>query len=119
MDYQYLRDLEEMGEVSFIPSGLKERVYVKALLDSVSPTDQFSSGAIRKLLNEALSDEDLKTLCYDYFRPVYDEFGSQMSRQEKIQLLLEHCERRQQLDELLTYVKKTNPKQYNRFISTV
>ena len=116
VDYQYLRDLEEMREISFVPPGLKQKVYVKELLDSIRPMGQFASSAIRKLLNDALSDEDLRTLCYDHFHSVYNEFGSQMSRQEKIQLLVEYCERYDQFEKLLTHIKGINPAQYDRFI---
>ncbi|MBE7549636.1 MAG: GTP-binding protein [Anaerolineales bacterium] len=116
VDYQHLRDLEEMGEISFVPPGLKQKVYVRELLDSVRPTGQFSSGVVRRFLNEAFSDEDLKVLCYDHFRSVYDEFGSQMSRQEKIQRLIEHCEKHGQIEDLLTHLKENNPAQYHRFI---
>ncbi len=35
VDYQYLLDLEAMGEKSFVPPGLRERVDVRALLDGV------------------------------------------------------------------------------------
>jgi hypothetical protein len=35
VDYQYLRDLEEMGETHFVPQGLRQRVSVKKLLDGV------------------------------------------------------------------------------------
>jgi hypothetical protein len=69
-------------------------------------------------LNEALSDEDLKTLCYDHFRSVHDEFGSQMSRQEKIQRLIEHCEKHGQIEDLLTHLKENNPVRYNHFIQS-
>ncbi len=37
IDYQYLLDLEELGEDSFIPPGLKIRVNVKQLLNGIEP----------------------------------------------------------------------------------
>lgn len=37
VDYEHLLNLEEMGETSFIPEGLKERVTVKQLLDGIEP----------------------------------------------------------------------------------
>lgn len=39
VEYQYLKDLEEMGEESFIPPGLKQRVNVKQLLNGVESED--------------------------------------------------------------------------------
>ena len=35
VDYQYLLDLEEIGEATFVPPGLKRRVSVKALLEGM------------------------------------------------------------------------------------
>jgi internalin A len=122
VDYQYLRDLEEMGEAYFIPPGLRERVSVKALLDGVEPEQvrrggrgDSNSGAIRELLNIAFSDEELEIFCYDHFRPVYEKFSPQMSRSGKTQLLVEFCERQEQIDKLLAHVKQINPKQYDKF----
>lgn len=77
-----------------------------------------SSAVIRKLLNDALSDDALKELCYDHFRPVYDEFGSQTNRKEKIHSLIEYCERHLQFDKLLTRIKELNPEQYSKFFAS-
>lgn len=45
IDYQYLRDLEEMGEAYFVPPGLRERIGVKKVLDGVDePLRQEISG---------------------------------------------------------------------------
>jgi internalin A len=40
VDYTHLLTLEELGETSFIPSGLKERVSVRQLLDGIEPEEQ-------------------------------------------------------------------------------
>ena len=29
---------------------------------------------MRSFINEALDDDTIRTLCFDYFRPVYNEF---------------------------------------------
>jgi hypothetical protein len=70
---------------------------------------------IRDLLNAALDDEALNTLCFDHFRPVYDQFSVGMSRTDKIQRLVEHAERFVQIPQLLTQVRALNPAQYALF----
>jgi len=37
VDYKWLRDLESLGEETFIPPGLRERISVRQLLDGVEP----------------------------------------------------------------------------------
>ena len=39
VDYDYLLDLEDLGEESFVPVGLKRRVDVKQLLDGIEPEE--------------------------------------------------------------------------------
>lgn len=124
VEYQYLRDLEEIGETHFVPPGLRERVSVKALLDGLEPEQvrrgrrgDYDTRAIRELLNLVLPDEDLNIFCYDYFRPVHAKFALQTGHQEKIQLLLEYCEQHRRLDELLTYIREINPTQYDALMS--
>lgn len=75
--------------------------------------------AIRQLLNATFDDEALKIFCFDYFRPVYDKFASDTDRQRKIQLLIEYCEKLDQFDRLLTLLEEFNPKQYDKFISSI
>jgi len=38
VDYKWLRDLESLGEETFIPPGLRERISVRQLLDGVEPS---------------------------------------------------------------------------------
>lgn len=71
--------------------------------------------AIRQLLMSALVDEELTTLCYDHFYSVYEEFSTGMLKEQKIQRLIEYCERHAQLDRLLSIIKQLNPAQYSRF----
>ena len=76
---------------------------------------KYNSAAIRDLLNAAFNDEELTTLCFDHFRTVYDNFSAGMSKGQKIQFLLDHCTRHDQLDTLLNRVRERNPAQYARF----
>ncbi len=67
------------------------------------------------MLTVAFSDEDLTTLCYIDFRPVYDDFSMGMTKGQKIQLLIAHCERTGETGRLLEAVRQARPAQYNRF----
>ncbi len=73
---------------------------------------QPSTVAIRQFLTESFSDEELATLCFDYFRDVYDDFASGMTKGQKIQLVLERCERRDVLPNLLAAIQRARPEQY-------
>ncbi|MCA9734850.1 tetratricopeptide repeat protein [candidate division KSB1 bacterium] len=71
---------------------------------------------LRKLLVNAFSDEELTDLCFDYFRPVYENFASGMSKGAKTRRLLDYCIRQDQIEILLELVEKQNPGQYNHFL---
>ena len=76
----------------------------------------YNTATIRELLRVAFDDQELTTLCYDHFRPVYDRFTAEMSRLSKIQLLIDHCARREEFDRLITLVQEINPKQYYKMM---
>ena len=78
----------------------------------VSPRSEgYDMAVVRILLNQALSDEELTTLCFDHFPPVYDTFSAGMARTVKIQHLLEYVEKRQQVALLIECVEEINPAQ--------
>ena len=69
---------------------------------------------IRQYLTNAYSDEELTTLCFDYFRDVYDSFAAGMTKTQKIQLLLDHCQRREVMPDLRTDLERDRPDQYRK-----
>ena len=79
------------------------------------PTSRWNTAAIRELLTAAFNDDELTTLCFDYFPPVYQELTSGMTTGQKIQRLFDYCQRRDQFDALLALVHERNPVQYARF----
>ena len=74
---------------------------------------------IRKLLTTAFSDPELTNLCFDHFPEVSETFGSGMSKPQKIQHLLEHCQRKLEVERLLELVQAQNPRQYARFAAAL
>ena len=84
--------------------------------DNVSgQTANWDIGRVRDFLMQAFSDEELTTISYDHFRPVSDNFTVGMSKTQKIQQLLDYCNRQDQLKALLEISKMQNPYQYQRF----
>jgi formylglycine-generating enzyme required for sulfatase activity len=69
---------------------------------------------IRQYLTSAYSDEELTTLCADYFRDVYDNFTTGMTKTAKILLLLDHCQRREGMPNLLAALERDRPEQYRK-----
>jgi hypothetical protein len=78
---------------------------MKGVLGMTSVT----SAQVRARLTQALSDEELTQLCYDHFRSVYEQFSAGMSKSDHVQRLLDYCERRGQVEELLAHVREINP----------
>ena len=70
---------------------------------------------IRQFLKDAFSDEDLTTLCFDHFRDVYESFSAGMTKTQKIQLLIEHCQRRGTMTDLIAVLAQTRPAQFQQF----
>jgi hypothetical protein len=85
--------------------------------DRAEVPTRYDTNTIRQLLHEALDDEGLTALCYDYFRDVYEAFAAGMSKYDKVQNLIEYCDRQGQLDKLLDQVRQLNPYQYEQFRS--
>lgn len=67
---------------------------------------------LRTLMLEAMNEEEFDTFCADYFAAVCVEFGSQMSLQQKVFLLIQHCKRREAIKTLVARVQEFNPAKY-------
>jgi hypothetical protein len=72
----------------------------------------FNTADVRQFLTDYFSDEELTTLCFDFFPEVYNSFASGMSKNQKIQLLIEYAQRREQLAGLLKILQQQRPAQY-------
>ena len=70
------------------------------------------TAGIRRFMVDTFSDEDLKTLCFDYFRDVFDDFTTGMTKGQMIQLLIERCVRRDTLANLEAALRAERPDQY-------
>ena len=75
----------------------------------------WNTAVVRELLSAAFNDQEVTTLCFDHFRPVYEDFSSGMSKGDKVQRLLDYCERHDEVAQLVALVRDANPAQYARF----
>lgn len=108
VDYQYLLDLEAMGERSFVPPGLRQRVNVKRLLEGVDLRQaQRMAVRLRQILVERFDDEELKTLSYDLGVDYGDLRGTTAAA--KARELVGYLERRNQLQDLVQLGKLRRP----------
>ncbi|MBK6432537.1 SUMF1/EgtB/PvdO family nonheme iron enzyme [Candidatus Amarolinea dominans] len=78
-------------------------------------TTSFNSAALRELLLTALSDDELTALTYHYFPPVANDFTTGQTRSQRVQLLVEYCERKMAQEPLLAQVKKINPARFAQY----
>lgn len=62
-------------------------------LSAASPAVEPVATVILRQLLQRLDDVELDALCLDHFPTVYDRFGRGLRRDEKLNLLLDHCRR--------------------------
>jgi hypothetical protein len=67
------------------------------------------------LLNASLTAEDLRQLCYDEFKSVYQKLAEETGKSKMISYLIEYCDIQMQMERLLNIVQKRAPAQYARF----
>lgn len=72
-------------------------------------SEQVSTAELRQLLNRTFNSEEIDTLCFDYFRPVYEQFTAGMSKDQKIQELIAYCERQGEEPRLLEIIESIRP----------
>jgi hypothetical protein len=68
----------------------------------------------RLFLVEAFDETEFDLLCRQHFRDVHDRFDSEMTRGERIQLLVNHCERFGRFPQLMAVLESARPVQYKK-----
>jgi hypothetical protein len=74
----------------------------------------YSTADIRQFLIEAFNDEELTTFCFDRFSDVYQSFAVGMTKGQKVQLLLEHCQNYKTTSDLVAALAQTRPTQFQQ-----
>ena len=69
---------------------------------------------LRQFILQSFSDEELLTLCFDYFPDAYGDFGSGMSLNRKAINLIAHCDRRGRRDGLHAALERERPEMWRR-----
>ena len=106
VDFAYLRDLDEMGETSFVPPGLKQRISVKQLLDGVGKPEQDLRVQLRELL-KSFSDNELRDVCFE-LRMDYEDLPGE-GKSGKARELISYLDRCGRLAELVAVGKRLRP----------
>ena len=74
---------------------------------------------LSRLLTEALERQEFEQLCFDAFRPVYDQFSDGMTRGARARLLLDYVERQRLTADLLREVRGLNNTRYEEFTESL
>lgn len=69
---------------------------------------------IRRFLTDYFNDEELTGLCFDHFHEVFCNFPTGATTGRKGLLLLDYCQRRDRIPELLAILKRDRPEPYRR-----
>ena len=64
---------------------------------------------LRQFILQFFSDEELETLCFDYFREVRQEFTTGMIKNSKVMLLIDYCDSRSRLNDLYAALERERP----------
>ncbi|WP_319687853.1 hypothetical protein [Streptomyces sp. ME19-01-6] len=65
-------------------------------------------GAVRALIDRALSEDEIRDLCFDHYPEVYRELSAAMSRRECIRRLVAWCHAHHELGALVAHVAGIN-----------
>ena len=74
---------------------------------------------LSRLLTEALERQEFEQLCFDAFRPVYDQFSDGMTRGARTRLLLDYVGRQRMTATLLREVRSINASRYGEFVDAL
>jgi hypothetical protein len=106
--------LSDLGVSPSLPSGRVDQASTGGTRVSGAAAPRgdervLETGSVRRLIAEALSDDELTELCLDHFPSVYGQFAQGMSRSQRIIRLVEYCARRGMLPDLARLVHGINP----------
>jgi hypothetical protein len=78
-----------------------------------------STADVRRLLTETFTDQEFEAFCFDYFPQVQTDFSAGMSKGERIQSLLEYCERRNAGSDLVELLRAVRPAELALYLDGV
>lgn len=74
----------------------------------------FDPVLIRLFIIDAFNQQEFGQLCQSHFPDVYHRFTADMTRLERIQLLINHCDRFGRIPQLLAALENAKPAQYKK-----
>jgi len=74
----------------------------------------YNTAAVRELILQAFSEEELRVFCFDHFPVVYEQFSAAMTKTLLTHLLIEYCYRQGEMSQLLYLVREKNPYQFKK-----
>lgn len=74
---------------------------------------------IHRYLIESYNDEELTTLCFYHFLDVYRNFADGMSLNRKAMQLVDYCQRRERIPELLAILLRERPETARRVFGRI
>jgi formylglycine-generating enzyme required for sulfatase activity len=80
---------------------------------------QYGTATIQQFLNTRFSNEQVTSVCYDYFPEVYLANVAGISKQDKIQHLVAHCQKHDRISSLLAMMERERPYEYKAQFSSV
>ncbi len=66
----------------------------------------YDTAKLRQFIQEFFSSDELRTLLFDYFRPVHDNLTDGMTKNRYILLLLEYCHNHGKMPDLLAAIQR-------------
>jgi hypothetical protein len=84
---------------------------------AIDETSGYNIATVRRLLLDAFTDRELRRFCQERppFDPLLDHFGSGYSLAEMVDVLIEYCQKRALLPDLLSEIEEYSPKQYQKY----
>ena len=76
----------------------------------------YDTPAIRQFLLQHFNDTELRALCLDNFRDVYQDFTTGMGKRQMVHSLIEHCLNHGRIPDLLAALKRERPQLYAQHI---
>lgn len=73
---------------------------------------------LRRFLADHYNDEELTGLCFDHFPEVFRNFAADMTTARKGIALLDYCQRRDRLPELVALLERERPEPFQRIFGT-
>ncbi len=81
--------------------------------------EDYDYAAIRKFIEDALSEDEFQRFCFDHFREVRNKFTAGQTYGARVIDLVDYASRYGHIEKLLEKIKEINPYQFERYTSKI